>query len=160
MKLVFFFLKCIFVVCLFMLGVSVADKECLKESIIGVQVVGTENEDLINHISCMDVDSAEDFCQKIKAYDADLEVYVDLQYFEASAQGNILIPGGMYETVFVNLDSGLKTVSSFTISIAHVNTRFYASDEPIITYVQNSYVSFLSFLGTAEKMVINFQDML
>lgn len=158
MKLVRFFSKCILVVCLFVLGVSAADKEYLRESIIRVQIIGSGCEDLKDYFRCIDVNSAEELCQKVKAYNTDLDVYIKQEYFEASIQDDILLPGGMYTTVFVKMDSGQMPVGCFTKSIAPVNTRFYIEEEPIMAYVQNSYVSFLSFLGMAEKLVINFQD--
>ncbi len=159
MKLIRFLSKCVIVTFLFVLGVSAADKEYLKDSIIGIQIYscGSDlDESLVDYLMDIDADSAQELSQKILAYNECFDICVEDRYFEASVQDHFLIPGGMYTTVIVN--KGKTPAVSFTKSIAPINYRFCITEESVISYVQNGYVTFLTYWGLAEKMIINFQD--
>lgn len=156
MKLIRFLSKCVFVTFIFILGVSAADKEYLKDSIIGIQIYGCGSdldESFVDYLVGIDVDTVDELTQKIIAYNTAFDICIEQQYFEASVQDDLLIPGGMYTTVIVN--KGKTPVASFTKSIAPINTRFCITEDYIFSHIQNGYVSFLSFWGKAEKIIIN-----
>lgn len=149
------------VVFFFLLGISAADKEYLYSGVVGI-CISSEDQDLPTQIcdyiaqSCFADSQA--LYQQLKASQYGFGISRGKRYFDAASFGMGHIPDGVYDTIVIDQGGEGCSEAVFLIQLKPLNHRFIKTTAPVASVVQEYYISFLSVIGKAEKLVIEFAE--
>jgi len=137
----------------FLLGVSIADKEYLSNSVVGICILGDDQEirTLIDKSSC--TDAAALICE-IEDSGLSLELRLEKRYLNDDIAVMGCFPDAVYDTIIIDAHGDGKTV--YLKQIDPVCHRFDKTELPIAAFVQNYYIAFLDLLGKAEKLTMDY----
>ncbi len=143
----------------FILGISVADKEYFSGSVVGICILTEDRDsvvqlcDFIEQVHCTDI---HELCQEIGNSEFRATVSYSKRYYDADVSVMGHIPAGVYDTVVIDLGGNGSTEIVYLKQLKPVAHRFWKTDIPVAASVQNYYISFLSFIGKAEKLTLDF----
>ena len=154
--------KLIFVITVllfFLLGISLSDKQYLSESIVGISIASEDQLilsqicNLIERSGCTDITS---LFVMLDDAEIDMEISLNKQYFDANCCDMGHIPDGVYDTIVIVPRENGCAERLFLVQLKSLNHRFGRMSAPISFNVQKCYLSFLSFIGKAEKIALDF----
>lgn len=138
----------------FLLGIGFADKEYLSENVVGIRIYADDPQiieylyDLLGKLQCTD---ARQLCRML----CDEKIYAYLspekQYFDVNNCVMGHFPYAAYDTIIIDLSERDPIEASYLKLVGSLPKRFGCTQSPFTTNIQEYYVSFLSYLGKAEK---------
>lgn len=141
----------------FLLGISIADKEYLSQSVVGICILADDQEmarqlrEYIDQFCCTD---AAELCREIENSGFPLELRREKMYVDGDRSETECFPDGVYDTIVIDCRGSNGTV--YLKQIDPVSHRFFKTDIPVAASVQDHYIAFLSLLGKAEKITIDY----
>lgn len=141
----------------FLLGIGIADKEYLSQSVVGICILSDDQEFIQQFRELIEKTSwanATELYREIEHSDLSLELKREKMYFcdEIAVMGHF--PDSVYDTIIIDARGNDQTV--YLKQIDPVSHRFGKMQLPIKASVQRYYIAFLSALGKAERFTMGY----
>lgn len=140
----------------FILGISIADKKYLSESVLGIWVIAddqTQIQQVSDYILQLQCEDAEDLYQQVNNCGLSADVQILYTYFDASMDGSCCIPAGVYTTIRIIFDGHNAAENKYFKQIKPLEIPFEPIEIPGAAFIQKHYIGFLSGIGMAEKLI-------
>lgn len=158
MRIIRCLFKSIVLLVLFVLGVLFADKAILSRGIIGVHISSDTPTRYLEQVSELvnsgKATNAEQLCLVMNDYGISECAVTGVAYFEQTTVDGVMIPSGIYQTVFISDGDNDSQYRFLFISDG------YDIKQTEIDWLNQAYVIFLSALGFLEKTIKNMFNVL